>query len=266
MAKYEFCWTVSPSRQRLWQETLEIDGLKVEVLSDRIVVRADSADVSADKLRIHAGHIVAGLVRAMSFHENLSLTYEFSCTTTTLADGRSHVAIEVTDSFEVRDNVTSEVYSYVKCGAVIVKHSDQVNLQNILLDFERLRASRQYSAMLEFITAFRSDPERKLAPLYNILEVAEGEFCGRKLAARALGLNQADLGDLGKTANDPTIRTARHPGNNAGVVRDITAAELTHCERIAEEIIHAYAKRIPLMDPGETKDSSSLTTFAPPHP
>ena len=70
MAKYEFCWTVSPRRPRPWQRTLEIDGLEVEVLGDRIVVRADSDDVAADELRIHAGQAVAGLVRAMSFHEN----------------------------------------------------------------------------------------------------------------------------------------------------------------------------------------------------
>jgi hypothetical protein len=133
---------VSPSRPRPWQETLKIDGLKVEVLSDRIVVRADSDDVSAGKLRIHAGHIVAGVVRAMSFHESLSLTYEFSSTTTTLANGCSHVAINVRDSFEVRDNVTYEMCSYVKCGAVIVKHSDQVNLQNILLDFGKAACQR----------------------------------------------------------------------------------------------------------------------------
>ena len=264
MAKYEFCWVVSPTRLRPWQRTLEIDGLEVEVFGDRIVVRADSDDVAADGLRIQAGHIVAALVRAMSFHESLPLTYEFSSTKTTLADGPSHTAIDVRDSFEMRDNVTHQMYTYIKCGAVIVKQSDEVSLQKILLDFDRLRASRQYSDMLEFISAFRADPERKLAPLYNILEVAEGEFGGRRPAARMLNLSEANLSYLAKTANDRTIRTARHPGRSIGVIRDITMAELTRCERTAEEIIRAYAKRIAVANADETKDPSS--TIAAPHP
>ena len=45
MPKYEFCWTVSPKRPRPWQQTPEIDGLEVKILGDRIVVRADSADL-----------------------------------------------------------------------------------------------------------------------------------------------------------------------------------------------------------------------------
>jgi hypothetical protein len=45
MPKYEFCCTVSPKRPRPWQQTLESDGLEVEILGDRFVVRADSADL-----------------------------------------------------------------------------------------------------------------------------------------------------------------------------------------------------------------------------
>jgi hypothetical protein len=263
MAKYEFCWTVSPKRPRSWQQTLEIDGLEVEILSDRILVRCDSEDLSEGQLRIRAGEVVADLVHAMSFHESLRLNYEFSGIKTTLPDGFAHQGLHASDGLEMQDSVTYEMYAYLKLGVVLVKNSDQVNLQDILADFGRLRNSRRYRDMLQFIGVFRADPDKKLAPLYNILEVAIKEFGGRKKAAKMLNLVGADFSYLAKTANDPTIRTARHPGKSAGIVRDITAAELTRCERIAEEVIRAYARRIPVADPGEAKDLWSLTVAAP---
>jgi hypothetical protein len=263
MVKYELCWTVSPKRPRSWQQTLQIDGLEIEVSSGRILVRDNSDDLSEDQLRVHAGGIVADIVRAMSFHESLRLSYEFSGIKTALPNGAACEGIAVRDGLEMQDNVTYEMYAYIKCDAVIVKNSEQVHLQDILSDFSRLRSSRQYSDVLQFIGIFRADPERHLAPLYNILEVAIKEFGNRKRAASMLNLDAADLSFLAKTANDPTIRTARHLGKNAGIVRDITASELARCERIAEEIIRAYAKRIPVADPDKTKDLSSLTIAAP---
>ncbi len=96
------------------------------------------------------------------------------------------------------------------------------------------------------MNAFRADREKGLAPLYDILEIVETEFDNRKKASDALGLQFDDLRRLAKIANDPTIRTARHPGQSPGTTRDIVPEELAHCERTAEAIIRAYAKRIPL--------------------
>jgi hypothetical protein len=242
--KYEFCWTVSPSRCRGWQETIEIDGLELEIVDDRVLVRTENADDPEEQIRSRAGFVVADLVRSMSLYEGLQLSHEFSYVKATPDSGLAHLGVDRQDGMVMSDNVAYTAFAYIKCDAVIVKSSERVNLQSILSDVTRLRRSQPFRSMVNFMIEFRADPQRKLAPLYDILEIATTEFGGRKEVAKALRLPEAMLGDLGRIANDPAIRTARHPGRNANALRDISAAELSECERTAEEIIRAFAGQI----------------------
>jgi hypothetical protein len=244
MTKYEFCWSVSPSRNRDWQHTQVIDGLEVEISGDRILIRAESVDSSEDDSRNRAESVVADLVRAMTFHEGLQLTCELSHIKTVPSNGPAHLAVDAKGGMEMNDNATYTMFGYIKCDAVIVKSSGQVDIQSILLDCARLRGNQSFQRMLGFIAEFRVDPEKKLAPLYNILEIVEAEFRSEKGAAQALGVSRKAMKKVKRITNDPTIRTARHPGKNAQTLRDTTPAELSECERTAEEIIRAYAKQI----------------------
>jgi hypothetical protein len=66
--------------------------------------------------------------------------------------------------------------------------------------------------MLDMQAAFYVDPEKKIAPLFDIVELIEAEYRGESGAANALGISRNALEEVKRIANDPAIRTARHPG------------------------------------------------------
>jgi hypothetical protein len=78
---------------------------------------------------------------------------------------------------------------------------------------------------------------------YDVLQVAEELYRGRKNAALALKMSEADLRDLGRISNDPSVLNGRHPGRALGPHRVATESEVKTCERVARAIIENQASK-----------------------
>jgi hypothetical protein len=91
--------------------------------------------------------------------------------------------------------------------------------------------------MLQHWSRYVAAVEGRLHPLYDVLQVAERLYGGRKQAAAALNVREVDLRDLGRISNDPTVLNDRHPGRAQGPHRIATEAEVKTCERVARALI-----------------------------
>jgi hypothetical protein len=110
--------------------------------------------------------------------------------------------------------------------------------------------------MLDHWTRYAADPEGRLAPLYDVLQVAERRFAEtrkppkkrrtskrREKIASHLIMSAADLDALGDITNDIELLNGRHPGASSAH-RTATEAEVATCERVARAIIEKYAAKI----------------------
>jgi hypothetical protein len=106
--------------------------------------------------------------------------------------------------------------------------------------------------MLDHWARYAADPEGRLHPLYDVLQVAERLYAApreprkkrHQKIASALGMSSADLDALGDLTNNPTVLNGRHPGAAPGPHRIATDAEVATCERVARAIIENYAAKI----------------------
>jgi len=90
--------------------------------------------------------------------------------------------------------------------------------------------------MLQHWSEYAADSDRRLHPLYDVLQVAERLYRGRKNAALALKMSEADLDDLGRISNHPAVLNGRHPGRTLGPHRVATESEANTCERLREPL------------------------------
>src|ERR1700722_1393034 len=97
--------------------------------------------------------------------------------------------------------------------------------------------------MLEHWSRYAADFDGRLHPLYDVLQVVERLYGGRKKSAAALSVSETDLNDLGRISNDPSVLNGRHPGRAQGPHRTATEAEVNTCERVARSIIENQAAK-----------------------
>ena len=98
--------------------------------------------------------------------------------------------------------------------------------------------------MLEHWSRYAADPHGRLHPLYDVLQVVERLYGGRRESAAALKLKEADLKELGRITNDPTVLNGRHPGRAQGPHRVASDDEVKTCERVARALIEQQASKI----------------------
>lgn len=246
MTKYEFCWKVEPARQRQWHRRYSADEFSVEISGDHILVQADSGATQEDELKGRAENIAKNLVRAMAVREKRGLVLEFAHIKRTVqTPERSDIGLRLEEQLpEIRDEVSWTKIRYIKLDAVLIEHSQDTGLDELIRLSERARRSPSLQKMLDMQAAFYVDPEKKTAPLFDIVELIEAEFRGESGAAKALGISRNGLEEVKRIANDPAISTARHPGQATAALRDITSDELRHCVRTTEAIVSEYAKQI----------------------
>ena len=243
MTNYEFCWSFAPAGQCRWERKTTIDGLETEFVGDQIIIRADSTRGSEDELHGCAEAIAMSLAGAMSFRKAQKFALVFNhVKRTSTASGIEDIALHLADQLPgMHDDVNWTKVSHVKLDAVLLEDSRDADLDEVIALADKARRSASMQRMLNWQTVFYADPEKKLAPLFDIVELVEAEYGGESGAAQALGISRKALEKVKRVANDGTIRTARHPGKSSGTLRDITAEELAHCVRTAEAIIRSYA-------------------------
>lgn len=150
------------------------------------------------------------------------------------------VAATGTVDFEVRDAAGNIIDS----TALRREREHQAMQQRVALQATRADRDANLRDMLDHFGRYIADPDGRLHPLYDVLQVAERLYGGRRRAASALNILDADLSDLGRISNDPTVLNGRHPGRAPGPHRVATAPEVAACERVARAIIENYAATV----------------------
>jgi hypothetical protein len=98
--------------------------------------------------------------------------------------------------------------------------------------------------MTDYLLEYRADSEEKLAPLFDIVELATEVFGIEKDAANALGLSHQKFKDARRVMNDSSVRLGRHRGQELGPQRDATASEIALCESVTETIVREYTELV----------------------
>jgi hypothetical protein len=89
-----------------------------------------------------------------------------------------------------------------------------------------------------------ADPEKKVAPLYDITEVATEAFGHLHRAAKSLGIDLQRMNDARNIMCDSSIRISRHRGQELGLQREPTAIEVQLCVAVAKQIVREYAELV----------------------
>ena len=118
-------------------------------------------------------------------------------------------------------------------------------LQRRILDrTKRAAFESNLRDMLGHWSRYIADPEGRLHPLYDVLQVAERVYGDRRRAASALNISYSGLSDLGRISNDPSVLNGRHPGKSPRPHRIATKDEVGICERVVKAIIEKYESKI----------------------
>lgn len=244
MANYTFSFPITPKIGRTWPNKKTCDGFEIEVRDDELLLCIDSADGSDDRLKANAQELAACLIAAMSFQEKQPLSGVLGRVVKTFPDGRTGTALLPSDKMEMGDRVDFVVEASHSADAYVVLDSRAVEADVITTFALRARRSVSLKHMLDWMEEFHRDPDRKLAPLFDIVELVEKELGGLDKTRDRLGISRQGLEKAMQVANDDSIRTARHPGVRPTSLREITPEELNHCIKTAEAIIRSYAENV----------------------
>jgi len=242
MTKYEFHWSIAPDVLVGRQTKERIGRFEFEIGTDRIVARTEFTDAPKSDLRAEAAAIVSNLARAIAFQEKRQVTPALGNVTCTSDSGSADIELSTSVSMVIAvEKVRVAVHG--PDGALVFSSEEQ-EFQQIKMLADRAARSVPLQQMLDHIQVFYGDPTKKLAPLYDILQIAETQFRGRDGIAAALAIPTKDLERLGRITNDVGILNARHPGSGSGPKRAATTEEIAFCERVAETIIRTFAESV----------------------
>ncbi len=233
MNKYTFTFKVKPGIDVEYK--ISVAPFDAVIREETLVLTATADEADEDRRRKQADQAAHDLIR--------SLSYE-------LADG---FAVEFQGRHVLRDTGQQSVTFTVKVDILpadlesrrAVERRERQAAQSRIADLaKRATTDANLRDMLEHWSRYAADPDGRLHPLYDVLQVAERLYGGRKKAAAALNVSEADLRDLGRISNGPTVLNGRHPGRAQGPHRIASEAEVNDCERVARVLIENQAAKV----------------------
>ena len=244
MAINEFRWGVKPAIPGHWHiANLEHDGFEVEITANWIQVRCED-NGQGDAQQRHAQEIVAGIVRKIGLTEQTRFTGTLgSLSQCDPQSGRRDNGISLSDDLGVKWSDHADLVVASADGTVLADSREERMAE--LFRFEDDATDNDtLCRMSDYLLDYFADPDKKLAPLFDIIELAEQAFGTRKSAATSLGTSVSRWNDARAIINDSTIHSGRHRGQELGQQRDPTPAEVQLCEAIATKIVDEYAKLV----------------------
>lgn len=251
MNKYTFNWHITPATDT--EYALTIPPFDVVVRDNTLTLKAAADAAGEQRLRAQADEVAHNLARSLSYEHGERFEVAFESYNVLRATGQQsvtgtiHITVKPavvsasgTADFEVRDAGGNVIDS----SALRREREQQALQRRVALRAMRSANNANLRDMLDHWSRYASDPEGRLHPLYDVLQVAERLYGDRKRAARGLNLSDADLSDLGRISNDPTVLNGRHPGKSRGPHRTASEAEVSTCERVARAIIENYAAKV----------------------
>lgn len=239
MAICEFHWGVKPTIPDQWRSAVTHEGFEIEIAADSIEVRK-AEDGQQDAQLRQAQAIVEGILRGIGLAEQTR--YAATLGSVTRFDpnlNRRDIAVHLSAGLTMKASLDAVL---VSADGVVTADTRKDRIHALLRLAESCTKNATLRRMCDYLLDYHADPGKKLAPLFDIIELAAKAFGDRKKAAASLSLRARQVNDAVTVMNDPTVRTARHRGQELQRQRDATAEEVALCETLAQDIVDRYAK------------------------
>jgi hypothetical protein len=233
MNRYTLYWDITPTTDAEYM--LTIPPFEVKVQGNRLALTASVDPKDERELRKQADQVARIWARSLTYeHEE---RHEVAYTGDLVIDPTGQRRLSATAQIIVKAVISPSDVRKVerKREAALARAADFTR---------RAILNSGLRDMLDHWYRYIADPDGRLHPLYDVLQVVERIYGGRKKAASALNMSEAELNDLGHISNDPTVLNGRHPGKSPGPHRIASEAEVATCERVAKAIIEKYASQV----------------------
>jgi len=262
MNKYSFTWTIEPASPAEYSLAVVPFEIVVREKSLTLVTTADAAE--EQKLVSEADRVAHDLAKVLSYENGKRFEVVragYSYRILGGAQGGSIVvhserpgcgASAVGPEVVIRDSI-----GRIVGGTAIEREQKRQATQQRLADLtKRAALDSNLRDMLDHWHRYVGDPDERLHPLYDVLQVVERRYAlpksarernsskVRANAAKQLKMDANDLENLGEITNKVELLNGRHPGASQGPHRTATEAEIDTCERVARSIIQNYAAKI----------------------
>jgi hypothetical protein len=243
MATNEFRWGVKPAIPGHWRDTLSHDDFEVEIAGDWIEARKED-DGQREAQQRRAQQIVEGISRKMGLAERTRfMTTLASVSRFDHYSGRRDINVCLSGSAGVKASGHADMV-LTSADGTVVADSRKERMSELLRFAEASAKNGTLRRMSDYILGYHTDPDRKLAPLFDIIELAAEVFGHEHKAATSLGVGVQRMKDATNVMNDSSIRSGRHRGEEVSQQREPTPAEAQLCEAVAEEIVTEYTKLV----------------------
>lgn len=239
----EFRWSVTPPIPAQWHDTIHHDGFKVQITQNSIEAECDD-DGHQDTQKTRAEGIIQRVVRSIGFREKTRFT-AILCSASQLnneTNRRDTTVYAVGASLRLATGYADVIVT--SADGAVLRDSRAERFAELLEFAESMSANEILQRMTHYLSEYHADLERKLAPLYDIIELAKEVFTTEKNAAKTLNISKSRFEEARKLMNNSTVRSGRHRGQELGAQRDPAQAEIALCEGVAEQIVSGYGQLI----------------------
>lgn len=245
MATNEFRWGVKPAIPGHWRGTQMHDGFELEIADDWIEARKGN-DGKSDAQQRRAQEIVEGIIRGIGRAEKTRFTAVLGSVSrfdphsnrrdTNISLSGGAISAKASAHFDM---------TLTSADGTVVADSRRDRMLELLRLADAYGANATLRRMSDYLLDYHADPDKKLAPLFDVIELARKVWGGDEhKAATSLGIGIRRINAATKIMNDRTIRSGRHPGQELGAQRGPTPAETQLCEGVAEQIVSEYTKLV----------------------
>lgn len=243
MATNEFRWGVRPNIPGHWHTTIAHEEFQIEITATWIEARAEESD-EPEIQRKQAEQVIQGMLRWIGLSEKKQFTATLdSRSRSEPSSGRRDVTIYASGLL-LRASVGHIDVVVTGPDGTVKADSRQAWVSEMLRFAKASTKDAILPRMTDYLLEYYADPDKRLAPLFDIIELAEKHFGHVHDAARRLNVDIQDIKDARDIMNDESIRTSRHRGQELGEQRAPTSEETAVCEAVAERIVAEYDKLV----------------------
>jgi hypothetical protein len=233
MDRYTFNFSITPVIDAEYE--FAIAPFQVTIYETSLIVRVEGETSAEQRLQDEATLLAGDLARSLSYQLSIGYVVEYKNRHVRRESGQQSATVSFHLTVRPADFQDRE----------LAAKQQREQAQPRIVDMaRRAAADRDLRDMLRLWLRYENDPEGRLHPLYDILQVAERVCRGTKNTATALSTSVSKLKQLRKISNDFSIANGRHPGRSSGPHRKASDSEVSMCETIARRLIEAYAKKV----------------------
>lgn len=244
MAINEFRWGVEPVIPGHWRGTLTHDGFDVEIAGDWIEARKED-DGQQDVQQRRAQEIVEGIVRKVGLAEKTGFTATLgSVSRFDPHSNRRDINVILSEGVSAKASAGHADVVVTSADGTVLADSRIDRMAELLRFADTSATNDTLRRMTDYLLEYHADPDKRLAPLFDIIELATEVFGHQHKAATSLGVGIQRMKDAASVMNNASVLSGRHRGQEVAAQRDPTAAEGQLCEAVAEQIVSEYTKLV----------------------